>query len=54
MAGLVDLTRTLDINALIGSGNKNGGNGVEENQVEKNQNYNQQVRQYRGQDDDNN
>lgn len=49
-AGLLDLTRTLDVNALINSGNGNGGNGVEENQVDKDQNYNQRI--YRKQRDD--
>lgn len=55
MAALIDLKRTLDINALLNSGNGNGGNGVEDNEVEKNQNYNQRVRQdrRRGGDDDN-
>lgn len=51
--GLLDLDRVLDVNALLNSGNKNGGNGVEENQVGGRQDYNQRIRRRQRQDDDN-
>lgn len=43
MAGLLDLNRVLDVNALVNSGNGNQGNGVTKNEVGGNQEYRQGI-----------
>lgn len=48
----MDLVRTLDVNALLNSGNGNGGNGVQENEVGGRQDFNQRIRRRQKQDDD--
>lgn len=37
--GLLDLKRVLDVNALLNSGNGNKGDGIQDNQVDGNQQY---------------
>lgn len=54
ICGVLDLNRVLDINALVDSGNGNGGNGITKNEVGTNQDYRQGVNEDLPEDNNNN